>query len=73
MATAQPVSVLDKLQDVLIVENEIQGDNGQPVKYKRLHLVVEFEGVTETIEAQITKGEGRSGYRLIQLADEVKL
>lgn len=71
MATAQPVSILGKLSDVLIVENEIQGDNGSPVKYKRIHLVIEFEGVTETVEAQITKREGNSGYRLITLADDV--
>lgn len=67
---SQPVSVVNKLKDVYVVDTEFAGENGQPVKYKRLHLEVEFDGVTETIEAQITKGEGRSGYRLLQLADD---
>lgn len=65
------ISIKDKLQDVLVVTNEFKDDNGDNVKYNRLVVVVEFDGVAEEYEAQFSKQVGKAGYRLVQLADDV--
>lgn len=70
MAT-EPISVLDKITDALIVENEFtpEGEN-QPIKYKRLIIVVEYDGVSE--EVVFEPSQGKLALRLLQLADDQK-
>lgn len=69
MAT-EPVSVLEKITDALVVENEFKADDGSNVKYKRLVLVVEYDGVSEEVE--FTPSQGKLALRLLQLADDQK-
>jgi len=66
-------SILSKLKDVLVTDNEFTNDeNGEIVEYKTLTLVVEFDGEEEEIVAKVSKNEGKSAYRLLKLADEQK-
>jgi len=67
---SEPVSVLDKVSDLIIVENEFKADDGSNVKYKRLVVVVEYEGVSEEVE--FTPSQGKLALRLLQLADDQK-
>lgn len=68
MATYEPVSVKQKLVDVVVAEREFKADDGNLVKYQRLVAVVEYEGVIEEIE--FTPSQGKLALRLIQLADD---
>lgn len=67
----EPVSVLDKVTDLLIVENEFtpEGQN-TAIKYKRLVAVVEYDGVSE--EVVFEPSAGKLALRLLQLADDQK-
>lgn len=65
------VSIKSKVSDLVIVDNTFDGEDGSPVNYKRLVLVVEFDGVAEEYEMQFTRQVGKAGYRLVQLADDV--
>lgn len=68
---ADPISVLDKITDALIVENEFTPEGeSQPIKYKRLVIVVEYDGVSE--EVVFEPSQGKLALRLLQLADEQK-
>jgi len=68
MATQEPVSVLSKVTDLVITENEFKADDGSLVRYKRLVAVVEYDGVSEEVE--FTPSQGKLALRLLQLADE---
>lgn len=65
---AEPVSVLNKVSELTISDFEFKGDDGNTVKYKRLILVVEYDGVSEEIE--FAPSQGKLAYRLLQLADD---
>lgn len=68
--SAEPVSVLSKISDIVITENEFTPDGEKtPVRYKRLVAVVAFDGVEEEIE--FTASQGKLAYRLLQQADDV--
>lgn len=62
------VSVLAKVTDLLIVDNEFKADDGNIVKYKRLVAIVEYDGVSEEVE--FTPSQGKLALRLLQLADD---
>jgi len=64
-----PVSILTKVSDLLIVEKSFQDDKNQTVTYKRLVAVVEFDGVSEELE--FTPSQGKLALRLLQQADDV--
>jgi len=67
-----PVSVLSKLKNVEIEDRSFTDtDSGELREYKRLVLTVEFDGEEEKLDAQLVKAEGRSGYRILQTADDV--
>jgi len=67
---AEPVSVLNKLSDVVIAEREFTPDGEKtPIKYKRLVAIVEFDGVAEELE--FTPTAGKLALRLLQQADDV--
>lgn len=68
MATQEPISVLSKVTDLVITENEFKADDGNVVRYKRLVAVVEYDGVSEEVE--FTPSQGKLALRLLQLADE---
>jgi len=69
--TNMSLSILNKLKDVTIEDKAFTDqDSGEMREYKRLHLVVQIDGEDEIVEAQLVKSEGKSGYRLLKLADE---
>jgi len=63
-------SIINKLLDVAIVENEFKGEDGNLVKYKSLILTVTRDGEEIEVEAKLAKSEGRSGYILLTTADD---
>lgn len=65
-------SIKNKLVDVLVADKQFTNqDNGEIVEYKELTLVVQFDGEEEEIVAKVARSEGKSAYRLLQLADDV--
>lgn len=70
MAT-EPVSVLQKVTDLVIAEKQFTPDGeSKPVTYKRLLVLVEFDGVTEELEFVPSDSQGKLAYRILALADD---
>ena len=66
-------SILNKLVDVTIEDKEFTNtESGEVVEYKEVLLHIEFDGEPETVTAKVSKNEGKSAYRLLQLADDQK-
>lgn len=64
---SEPISVFNKIADVVVAEKSFTDDKGQKVNYQRLLVVVDFDGTSEEIE--FTPSQGKLAYRLLQMAD----
>lgn len=72
MAEAQPNSVFKKINDVVISEQSfVPEGQKEAIKYKRLIIAVEFDGVIEELEFVPSDSQGKLAYRILALADDV--
>lgn len=73
MAKTEPVSILGKLADVTIQDNQFTNtETGEIIEYKRVVLHLIIDGEDEKVELVPAKAEGKSAYKVLKLADEIE-
>lgn len=72
MAKSEPISVINKLTDVLVDQKSFTNtDNGEIVEYTRLTLQVETpDGEIEQVEFK--SAEGKAAYTVLKMAKTVE-